>query len=483
MRKFLRNLGFLTIGKITGDAFLFLYFLVLSRLFGTEGVGHYSFAMALTGFFAIIADFGFYSFSIKELSQRYDSLEEYSNIIVSLRLFLSALVFVILLAVAPFLPLSYEARIILVLIGSAQLIIRGVIGFAAFFIARGEMHLAGILEGSVWAVSAIVGIAVALSGATLATTIAVLPLSALFHLLVAYSLVTKKHGRIKLVLSPASLMKVWREATPYGISLLLFQLNSRTDVVLLGFFLGASAAGLYNVAYRIVFLLVYIPHFVGIALFPLISKMYLRSKEDTEALYHRVLNTAILVCVPAVFGLWLTAPDVILLFGDDFAESATILRILAGMLFFTSLNRLIAIFLMSCGKQVARTRSQWIAVLINVSGNILLIPMMGVKGAAVAAMVSEGLLCFLYAMKLSETLGWPRVGLRLGISSLAAISFFTPLVFFPSRSIYITIPFAIMVYLTVLVLFKDIRANELRIALGALKKGSSDARQRLRQSH
>jgi O-antigen/teichoic acid export membrane protein len=60
-----RNFSFLAIGKTLGDAFTFLLFVVLSQTFGQEGIGQYSFAMALTGFFVVFADFGLYNLSIK----------------------------------------------------------------------------------------------------------------------------------------------------------------------------------------------------------------------------------------------------------------------------------------------------------------------------------------------------------------------------------------------------------------------------------
>ena len=54
----MRNFGFLTVGKTVGDCFTFLMFVIISRAYGQEGIGQYSFAIAFTGFFAIFADFG-----------------------------------------------------------------------------------------------------------------------------------------------------------------------------------------------------------------------------------------------------------------------------------------------------------------------------------------------------------------------------------------------------------------------------------------
>ncbi|MDL1981415.1 MAG: oligosaccharide flippase family protein [Deltaproteobacteria bacterium] len=96
-----RNFGFLTIGKILGDVFTFTFFVVLSRIFGQDGVGQYSFAMAFTGFFVVFADFGLYHLSIKEMSRERHSLGEYYGRIFLVRLCLSVTVLAVIALCAP----------------------------------------------------------------------------------------------------------------------------------------------------------------------------------------------------------------------------------------------------------------------------------------------------------------------------------------------------------------------------------------------
>lgn len=122
VRKIFQNFGFLTLGKTLGDAFFFLFFIVLSRSFGQEGIGQYSFAIALTGFFSVFSDFGLHPFSIKELSRRTDWLRDCYSQIFSLRLILSAVAFGMLLLILPFLPFTRESKLIIVIIGAYQII-------------------------------------------------------------------------------------------------------------------------------------------------------------------------------------------------------------------------------------------------------------------------------------------------------------------------------------------------------------------------
>lgn len=88
-RLIFRNFSFLIVGKTLGDVFTFIFFVLLSRAFGQEGIGQYSFAMALAGFFWVFAEFGLYNLSIKEMSRHTGDLGEYYGGIFSLRLILS----------------------------------------------------------------------------------------------------------------------------------------------------------------------------------------------------------------------------------------------------------------------------------------------------------------------------------------------------------------------------------------------------------
>lgn len=73
----LRNFSFLALGKVLGDFFTFILFVVLSRYYGQEGMGQYSFAVALTGLFMVAAEFGLLELSVKEMSRIPDSMMDY----------------------------------------------------------------------------------------------------------------------------------------------------------------------------------------------------------------------------------------------------------------------------------------------------------------------------------------------------------------------------------------------------------------------
>jgi O-antigen/teichoic acid export membrane protein len=471
--KILENFGFLTAGRVIGDAFVFLLFVILSRFFGQEGIGQYSFAIGLTGFFAVFADFGLFQLTVKEAARLSGLLGTFYGQILSLRLFLSSISYVVLLLIIPFLPFSRESKLIIAIIGAYQLMSQLVDGLIAIFLAREDTHLAGLIEFSHKAAVAVVAIAVVIAGGSLMMSLAVLPVISVGQLVVAYLIVAKKYGRPRLMASLSSLKHLLREAMPYALSEWLSQVYSRVAIVFLGFTLGVVASGVYNVAYRVVFLLKFIPFFAAMAVFPLASRLYTYSRKEFESLYHKSMSSIILLGLPIAFGIWLIAPNLItLVFGETFHDSISVLRILTWMLLFGFLTSLMGVFLMSCDRQVERTKIQWKVALLNVVGNLVLIPSFGVKGAAVTALTSEILLATLFAVRLKKVIGWPRIGSRLIMGGIAVASFCLPFIFLRSLHIGVVIPMSALLYFLTLALFKKIRRNEVRLLLSLLKRES-----------
>lgn len=473
-QKIFQNFNCLAFGKILGDGFTFLLFVVLSRIFGEEGIGQYSFAMAFTGFFVVFAEFGLYFFSIKDLNHSDNAIGKRYGSILSLRLFLSTVVLVILLLGLAFLPFSYETKIIIALIGAYQIIYALVDGFSAVFISREDAFWAGLLESSLRMVTALIGIGIAIAGGSLVMVLITLPFVTLGQLLIAYKIFVRKYGHIQFDGSLTSLIRTAREARPYALSSLLYPLASRVDVMFLGFFLGTAAAGIYNVAYRVVFFLQFLSYFAGVVLLPLVTKLAFQSQKELATLYRQSMSLAVLIALPAAFGVWLVATDLIgNVFGKEFFESILILRILTSLLFLLFFNHILAAFLMACDRQSERIRCQWVCAWVNVVGNLFLIPAFGIPGAAIATVASEACLVVLYVRLLRANLGWPKIGLKFVLSLAGTMGMCIPLVSFPSVPRLFLIPAAIVSYLGVLALFRNIRENEFPFLLSLFRKNKN----------
>jgi O-antigen/teichoic acid export membrane protein len=470
-RKIFLNFGYLTMGKFLGDVFTFLFFVLLSRTFGEEGIGQYSFGMAFTGFFAVFADYGLFPFTIKEISKRNESFGNFFGRILSLRLVLSTGAVLMLLFVLPFLPFSATLRSIILFIGTYQIAARLIEGIGAAFIAEEDSYLAGLLDAGSRGTVALTGSILAMAGASLSKILFGVFLVGFGFLALAFVIVWRKYERPKLTMELHSLRELICESTPYALSLFSFQAYSRIGIVLLGFLMGASAAGVYNVAYRVIFVLTFVPQFAGISLLPQAAKLFVDSRKELATFYSKALNVTVLIGLPAAGGLWLIAPGLIgLIFGSDFAASVSVLRILTFMLLLTCINRIAGVFLICCDLQGKRMKSQWVAVVANGIASALLIPRMGVEGAAMALSISEIVTMMLFLYHLKPVLGLPKCSSRLAISCIGVAAFWLPLTILRCDSLWVVIPASVVIYGGVVFGFKRIRENEGHDILSLLKR-------------
>jgi hypothetical protein len=129
--------------------------------------------------------------------------------------------------------------LIIGLVDAYQIISALTDGFAAVCIAREDMHSAGSLDFAFKAITAMVGIIVVMAGGDLVMVTIAFPIVAVVLLFVIFRVVIKNYEHIKLSF--------------YGG----------------GIFLSAAAVGVYNVAYRVVFILMFVPGFTVLALFPI----------------------------------------------------------------------------------------------------------------------------------------------------------------------------------------------------------------------
>ena len=461
--KILQNFTFLALGKTLGDIFTFILFVSLSREFGTVGIGQYSFAMGLTGFCVVLADFGLYEFTVKKLSRNRELFDNEYFCILMLRLFLSFVVFACLVVVVYLSSASNDMKMIIVIIGLYQILYTVLEGIGTIFLSYEDMHIVGILELSTKFLIAIIGVILIYLGVGLITVLAMYPLITTIQICLSYKIVLKKYGMFIRVLDVQLIKDDLKGSFPYFISLINNQLSTRMDVIFLGFILTAGAVGIYNASYRIVFIFMVLAHFFGISLLPQSTQLFCGANEKLKKLTNDSLNTVLLFCIPAAAGIWLLSPQIIdTIYGPEFAESTQVLRYLSIIIFLVFPEKILGFLLISSDKQMLRAKFQWAAVVIYLIGNLILIYFMGVKGAAIATVISEISLVALYTYALQTLISLEIIFKRILVVSFSTFVFCMVIMLLKIESIVLSIVVGIGLYISVLMLFKSFRDDELQ---------------------
>lgn len=201
---------------------------------------------------------------------------------------------------------------------------------------------------------------------------------------------------IKSPAGPLYEFRILPSALSYGIrayvATILTYAVLRSGIFFVNSWLGTAQAGLYATAQQLAELLVIMPGIIGTVLFSRIAG------GARSALTARVVRTAAVMMLP-IFAILAAARKliIVLLFGIEFAPAADIFLIFLPGTYLLGLEVIIASEFAGCGYPWPAALA-WLPVLIiNVTGYALLIPRLGVAGAAISTTFSF-LILFAYIL-------------------------------------------------------------------------------------
>ncbi|MHB1537095.1 MAG: flippase [Solirubrobacteraceae bacterium] len=390
------------------------------RALGRYGYGQWSTIRTVLTLTAFAMSFGSETVAIREAAGDPQREHEWVGALLTLRL----------LALLPAMLLSLA--IVLVLHSSSQMLLAGVVLTLAmpFTVLGGvglifQLHvdnrmpmLVLTLKSVLWGIAVVVvfstgGDMVALAVGMTATNAIGVALEA--------AIATRKLGGWP-GLSTARLRALTVASLPIAVSGVLVIGYARIDQVMVFEMVGSGAAGLYGSVYNVLEQAHFVPISILTTVAPVIAAAW---PQDTRRLLRAVRLASELIAVASFGALAFTivaAKDLVrLVFGTSFVGAAPALPILAGAFVFICYGYLTDNVLLVIGMQ---RRMLWItlgALIVNVVGNLLLIPPLGFVGAAWMTLITEvlvSLVSFAVIRRRLE-LSIPKPG-RIGRAAAAA---------------------------------------------------------------
>ncbi|MBM9501982.1 flippase [Leptospira sp. 201903071] len=186
-----------------------------------------------------------------------------------------------------------------------------------------------------------------------------------------------------------------------GLAIIVYM---RIDQIMIGQMIGDEAVGVYTAAVKISEVWYFIPMAIASSLFPSI----LKAKEFNQELYlsrlkllhSLMLLTALLIAIPMTF---LSDPIILFLFGARFSEAGLILAIHIWAGTFVFLGVASSRYYLTENLQKIELYKSIIGCLSNIVLNYILIPIYGVKGAAIATVISQFFASMLFNLFLKRT--------------------------------------------------------------------------------
>ncbi|WP_238515727.1 flippase [Thermococcus sp. 4557] len=163
-----------------------------------------------------------------------------------------------------------------------------------------------------------------------------------------------------------------------------------TDSLMLGYYFDPDVVGLYNGAAPIARLLPLFLNSMGFLYMPIATAFFTSGDIDGLRKLYRTTTRWVFILTFPVFLFVFVFPEsaINLFFGPKYLEASTALRILSAGFMFHVMMGLNGMSLIAVGEPSANLTGNLFAAAANVALNIVLIPIYGIEGAAVATAVS-----------------------------------------------------------------------------------------------
>ncbi len=404
-----RNVVWLMAAHVAYIASAFGIVLVVSRAFGPEPLGTWRFAQALLAIGVVTADAGITPAAIRDVAASGGILARYMAPAIVLRFVLST-VLTVLVVTGVVLGGSPDAGFILVAF-------LGVFpaALSLVHILHGLQRLTDVAKTRLVAQvgGGLIGLGLLLLTGQLVAL--VLP-TVILGFVVDWWIVRMLRGAPRAqqpTTEGPTIPALLRAGAPFLSAALAIQLVTSADAILIGIILGTQQLGIYAAAYVIAGQLLLLAGPLAAAIYPRLASA--RDVADGRRVLLGVLGLVGAVAWPFCLCAALLAPAIVgILYPPGYSSAGVVLATLLGMTVVGYYNVIVALALNSIGRQTAVMTVAWLAVGVNVTANILLIPRFGVLGAAVTALATELVTASAYTVLLRPRLGLDPIGSYLG---------------------------------------------------------------------
>jgi len=474
MRRTFKNLLFVALGEFLGQLLGFFILAYLARTLGVANFGMINFAQALFSYGLLLNYLGLPTLGTREVARCQPWGQRRTGSIVSsilsLRLFLSLLGFILISIISLTIPKSYETKTLVILYGFSlfttglfldwfyqgmermeYLTISRIINYSAYFLfvvimihRPNDFYFVpiGFFLGNFFVV--------------------------LFQLLVYQS----TYGKLRFVFNWPSGKELLKMALPLGIVSILIQFGQYFTPSLLGFIKGNAAVGYFSAAAKLVTMITIIDRVFTIVALPMITRYYAGNNPMLlQLLLSHLQKLLIALVLPIIVGSVILAQDiVVLIYGENYLPASSVFRILIFFFGITIFTSLYGVSLIAGQKEKRYAQAIGLGTLTNVILNPALVILFGPIGSAITVVGSEAVTLIIahhyyqkFINSIGLTKGWGfQSGYALKPLFATCLMALFPLLF-PNINIWLKIFGCIILYFGILILIKGITKSDLRL--------------------
>jgi O-antigen/teichoic acid export membrane protein len=466
---FLRNSFILVVVELGTKLLGLALFIFIARKLGATLTGIYSYGLAFTTLFSIIPSFGFDRLVQRDVGRNSAMARGLFIELSLLKLVLSLISFLLIYVV---LRMTGDENIdILMVIAVFVLLLNYTLFVNTFFRALGhpEIELLTRLVFSV--LSAGLGItALSLNYGLLSVLYAQIIATLIAGILSVIFIFVKTEADGKISVWTNSVKHIIRSA-PFALNHVILYFGNQINYVILGLMANETSVGYFSTAYRVFDTITLIPAAIMGAFLPLMSKLHNESDTRFHSVLRFTLRTLFIISLGVMIGTWVIGDSLILtLFGDEFAISGFLLKLMNTSLIFSFWNFILTNLLIAIDKEKLLIPIFAAGAAIHIVGNIILITFMGVEGAAVAILVTQAIQFLILSWYNRDQLLLADYFSRLPSILLSALIMATLALLFVNYNIWLSIGLAVAGYFLSLVIMGGIQRNDTLILKHIVEK-------------
>lgn len=363
----------------------------IGRHLGPADFGLLNFAVALVALFSALAQFGLPSIVVRDVVSRPQERATILGSALLLRLIGGAIALMLVAVAAALLrPGEYRSTAVILIVASAVLPQAwDVVDYD--YQARLHARPVVVARNTGFAVLAAVRIAFVLLGAPVIWFAWAVCGEAVLN-----ALLFMRQSRVDGVgisLRAASVRESRRLAAtgwPLVIAGLSVSVYMRIDQVMLGQMIGDLGVGMFSAAVRVSEGLYFLPVAIATSVAPALTALYHRSTQEYEQRFLQVTRVLVwaALAVALVFAVF-SKPIILALYGPKYGAAAAVLAIHAWAGVLVSLGVCGTLWLTNAGYFTYSMYQTLVGAAVNVALNLMLIPRLGLVGAALASVSGQ----------------------------------------------------------------------------------------------
>ena len=416
LQRLARNGAALAVGGIIAQLAYTLLEILIARKLGAEAYGVFATAYALTVLAGYLMELGTHWWTIQEGSRDHDRLPVLLGSGLTVNAVMFAVLYVVLAGTVSMLAPNPVMTFLLVIFPYG-LVLTVQNGLASVYSSYQTMEVNALFQGlapiSILATYLVFSINdLSLNNVGLAYVVGGGIVTGIWFLVT----MRKVQPRVSL----RNIRTTLASSYQYALSTTLGQIYFKTDIVMLTILAGPREAGIYAAAFKLVEIVYKVAIMAGRVFAPAVFKASRDSQKTFQTLVSLMIRSLAVIGLLAGIVAFLLAEEIILfMFGDNFAASVPVLRVLGGVMATTCMMVVLQLLLSSIDMHFQRVASVGVALVIQIAANALLIPKFGAQGAAVATLFSAVMLILMYTYASSRHGGFKFVRWLLVPSCLA----------------------------------------------------------------